>query len=297
MQRKKLNELTIKHNFMFGAVMCEEENCKDFLEMVLQIPIDHVEVSKEKSIIYHPEYKGVRLDVYAKDENHTHYDIEMQALKRTAIEKRSRYYRSHMDMELLRSGEEYDKLPNTYVIFVCDFDPFGGKKYCYTFENMCLEDTNLKLKDGCQSIFLSTYGENEGEVSPELVSFLEYVKASDVENEKNFQDPYVCRLQRSVRQVKENKEMEERYMLFQELLDDERAEGRAQGRMEGLAEGRAEGMIVGKAEAILELLSEMGMVSDELREQIYTEKSIEVLTRWVKLAAGSKSMEQFLKDM
>ena len=46
--RKTLRELTIKNNFMFGAVMCDEENCKEFLEMVLQIPIEHVEVSKEK---------------------------------------------------------------------------------------------------------------------------------------------------------------------------------------------------------------------------------------------------------
>ena len=75
--RKTLRELTIKNNFMFGAVMCDEENCKEFLEMVLQIPIEHVEVSKEKSIVYHPEYKGIRLDVIAKDEHHTHYDVEM----------------------------------------------------------------------------------------------------------------------------------------------------------------------------------------------------------------------------
>lgn len=285
MKKKKLNELTIKNNFMFGAVMCDEENCKDFLEMVLQISIDRVEVSKEKSILYHPEYKGVRMDVYAKDEKHTHYDIEMQSLKKAAIAKRSRYYRSQMDMELLHSGEGYEKLPNTYVIFVCDFDPFDGKRYCYTFENMCLEDTNLKLKDGCQTIFLSTYGENEAEVSPGLVNFLKYVRASDEESEKDFQDPYVCRLQKSVRQIKVNREMEERYMLFQELLNDERAEG------------RAEGLIAGKAEGVLELLSDMGAVSDEVRERIFSEKSSQVLTRWLKLAATSKSLEQFLEDM
>lgn len=66
-KRKTLQELTIKDNFMFGAVMCNEEHCRQLLELILEIPIEHVEVSKEKSIIYHPEYKGVRLDVYAKD--------------------------------------------------------------------------------------------------------------------------------------------------------------------------------------------------------------------------------------
>ena len=67
---------------MFGAVMCDEEICKEFLEMVLQIPIERVEVSKEKSIVYHPEYKGVRLDVIAADEKRTHYNVEMQVLRK-----------------------------------------------------------------------------------------------------------------------------------------------------------------------------------------------------------------------
>ena len=58
---KRLKELTIKDNFMFGAVMMDEDNCKGLLERVVEIPIDRVDVSKEKSIVYHPEYKGVRL--------------------------------------------------------------------------------------------------------------------------------------------------------------------------------------------------------------------------------------------
>ena len=49
MKNKTLKELTIKNNFMFGAVMCDGDNCKEFLEMVLQIPIEYVEVSKESS--------------------------------------------------------------------------------------------------------------------------------------------------------------------------------------------------------------------------------------------------------
>ena len=56
---KRLKELTIKDNFMFGAVMMDEDNCKGLLERVLEIPIDRVDVSKEKSIVYHPEYKGI----------------------------------------------------------------------------------------------------------------------------------------------------------------------------------------------------------------------------------------------
>ena len=84
-QRKQLKELTIKDNFMFGAVMMEEDNCKSFLELALGFPIDRVEVSKEKSIVYHPEYKGVRLDVYAKDEKNTRYIVAQLSRQKSKI--------------------------------------------------------------------------------------------------------------------------------------------------------------------------------------------------------------------
>ena len=300
-KRKQLKDLTIKHNFMFGAVMCDEKNCKGLLERVLQIPIERVEVSKEKSILYHPVYKGVRLDIYAKDEHNTHYDIEMQALRKPAIEKRCRYYHSQMDMEFLFSGEDYDRLPNSYVIFVCDFDPFGKGKYCYTFENRCLEDETLVLKDGSKSIFLSTKGKNDDEVPETLVKFLHFVSADPEESENDFQDEFVAELQRSVRHVKESREMEERFMLFQELLKEERAEGRAEGREEGRAEGREEGriegQIVARRESLLVVLAAKGDVSEELKAKIVNESNVEVLGTWIQLAAKVESVEQFQKEM
>ena len=63
---KPLKELTFKDNFMFGAVMLDEERCRKLLEIVLNIDIAKVEVSREKSIVYNPGYKGVRLDIFAK---------------------------------------------------------------------------------------------------------------------------------------------------------------------------------------------------------------------------------------
>lgn len=114
-EKKSIQELTIKNNFMFGAVMLNPENCKETLERCLGIEIERVEVDKEKSIVYNPEFKGVRLDIYAKDENNTHYNVEMQVLRKPAIEKRARYYHGQIDMEILLSGLSYKELPDTYV--------------------------------------------------------------------------------------------------------------------------------------------------------------------------------------
>ncbi|MFQ9418979.1 MAG: PD-(D/E)XK nuclease family transposase [Lachnospiraceae bacterium] len=73
--------------------------------MVLGFPIARVEISKEKSVVYHPEYKGVRLDIYAQDEEQTCYNVEMQAASTPHLGKRSRYYHGQMDMDLLLSEE------------------------------------------------------------------------------------------------------------------------------------------------------------------------------------------------
>ena len=95
MARKKFQELTIKNNFMFAAVMLEEANCRALLECIFGRKIGHVDVSYEKSIVYHPEYKGVRLDVFCADEAQTHYNVEMQVAdkeirKRAQRRKRAR---------------------------------------------------------------------------------------------------------------------------------------------------------------------------------------------------------------
>lgn len=280
-KKKTLKELTIKNNFMFAAVMCDENNCKQLLELVLQIPIERVEVSKEKSIVYHPEYKGIRLDVFAKDENHTHYNVEMQSVQKQAIGKRARYYHSQIDMELLLSGKEYAELPNSYVIFVCDFDPFGQKKYCYSFANQCLEDSKLNLSYGSRSIFLSTRGNNDADVPERLVKFLKFVKADLKDCDKDYEDDFVRTLQKTVQHIKESREMEERFMVFELLLKDERAEGKAEG----------------KAEDVLELLEELGTVSNDLREKIMSETDLKILVKWLKLAAKADSIEQFLQNM
>ncbi|MDY2812397.1 MAG: Rpn family recombination-promoting nuclease/putative transposase [Dorea sp.] len=292
-QRKQLKELTLKDNFMFGAVMMEEENCKRFLELALEFPIERVEVSKEKSIVYHPEYKGVRLDVYAKDEKNTRYNVEMQVVKKPELGKRVRYYHGQIDMELLLSGSDYTELPEVYVIFICDFDPFGKKKYRYTFERRCAEDTETYLKEGCKSIFLSTSGKNDKEVPKELVKFLNFVKADLNESETDFEDDYVGQLQETIHRIKTNREMEERFMIFEEMLRDERAEGKAEGK----AEGRAEGKVEAKIEDILELLGDKAQISEDLRSKIESEKNLETLTRWYKLAVKVDSLEEFLNQM
>ena len=79
--------------------------------------------------------------------------------------------------------------------------------------------------------YLSQYrGENAEEVPKELVIFLKFVKADLKESQEDFHDIYVKQLQNSIRHIKESCEMEERFMILEEMLRDERAAGRREER-------------------------------------------------------------------
>lgn len=66
-------------------------------------------------------------------------------------------------------------------------------------------------------------------------------------------------------------------MIFQEMLREEYAEG--------------------KAEGVLNLLEEQGEIYDDLRNRIISEKDLDVLKRWLKQAAKSESLEEFIEKM
>lgn len=247
------------------------------MKLSLGFSIERVEVSKEKSIVYHPEYKGIRLDVFAKDEKNTHYNVEMQVVRKDDLPRRSRYYHSQIDMELLLTGTEYRNLPDTYVIFICDFDPFGKKKYCYSFKNVCMEDGELFLNEGTYTIFLNTKGKNTDEVPRTLVKFLRFVSADLESSTKDYEDEFVKQLQESIQNIKNSREMGERFMIFQEML--------REGRLEAIRE------------ATLELLEDLGSVPPELWIKIEQEKDMHTLKEYYRKAARAKSIDQFEKEI
>lgn len=283
-QRKTLQELTIKDNFMFAAVMLEPDNAKGLLELVLGIEVDYVEISQEKSIVYNPEYRGVRLDVYIKDNKGTHFNVEMQAVSQPLV-KRERYYHSQMDMELLVRGTDYENLPDGYVIFICDFDPLGMGKYRYSIRKRVDENPDYNYPDGSYTVFLSTVGRNEGQVPEALVKFLKFVAAKPESSNDDFDDKYVKQLQYSVEKIKTSRDMEGRFMLFEEMMKNEYKAGHEDGKVEA------------KIEYIIQLLNARFTVPDTLPERISRITDENVLSKLHIDAAVSASIEDFEREL
>lgn len=77
-------------------------------------------------------------------------------------------------------------------------------------------------------------------------------------------------------------------MLFTEFNMEDALEVRGEEKF-------AEGKVEGKAEGILELLNELGKCPDTLCTQIKEETNLDVLSKWLKLAARVESIEEFQK--
>ena len=74
--------------------------------------------------------------------------------------------------------------------------------------------------------------------------------------------------------------MGERYMIFEEMMRDERNEGRAEARRE----------------SIIELLEELGEIPESLKKSIEMQSGDEELKTLLKKAARADSVEQFQKE-
>ena len=150
---KPIEELTFIDDGMFQAVMHEPGISEKVIERLLHLKVEKI-VYPELEKVIKPFYttKGVRLDVYLKDDSRV-IDIELQTYKQDSIGKRTRYYQSMIDIDSLMKGQDYSELLDSYVLFICNHDPFIKDKQlgfglpCYTFKNTCAENPSVPLDD------------------------------------------------------------------------------------------------------------------------------------------------------
>ena len=228
---KPCESLTIQDDYMFKLIMRRKRICKKMLEKILKIKIHDIKyLEEEKTIKASYESKGVRLDVYVADENNTVFNVEMQVRDYEGewLYRRTRYYQSLIDTDLLESGMDYDELTDTYIIFICPFalPRLGGNRHIYTFHNRCDEDNTITMPDGTTKIFLSTKG-TANDVEPDVKAFLDYVEGiiSD--------DEFVQEIDQEIKEVKTIEKERRLYMTFVMKMQEERKEGLKEGLKEG----------------------------------------------------------------
>lgn len=175
MSQKTLQQLELKDDFMFGAVMRDPKRCKPLLEHILGVQIREIRYPELQKIIDNTmDAKSVRLDVYIEDSDNTIYNIEMQTTNKKNLPKRMRYYQGMIDLNIISKGDEYNQLKKSFIIFICDYDQYKEGRYIYTFENVCLENASIRFGDETVKVVLNTKG-TIGDIDEELRNALHYI--------------------------------------------------------------------------------------------------------------------------
>ncbi len=254
MKFKPIDELFFTDDYMFGAVMRNAEICKSILETLLNIQIEKLEYPElQKSISTYYESKGVRLDVYVKDSDKV-FDIEIQNNSGISLPKRMRYYQSMVDMDSLMKGQDYSELKESFIIFICNFDPFHQDLPCYTFKNLCIQDKNLELCDETTKIIFNSSAYNK-EKNLELSAFLKYINTKIPTND------FTKKLNILVEESKINNKFRNDYLAMNLHDRDIRWIALAEGKQIGLQEGAEQKAIETAKNMILQSVGTLEQIS------------------------------------
>ena len=84
--------------------------------------------------------RSIRLDVEAKDSSGKLYNIEVQNRSDEANVRRARYHSSMIDTKLLKRGEDFSALVDSYVIFITEQDVLGRNLPLYEIDRVVKAD-------------------------------------------------------------------------------------------------------------------------------------------------------------
>ena len=228
---EKWENITLANNFIFYKVMhSHPEACKHLLELLLHIKIENMEMANEETLIIDHDAKAIRLDVYVKDSDHV-YDIEVQVVNTHDLPERARYYQSVMDVDMLKPGQTYRKLKDSYIIFICMSDIFGKELPVYTFENTCREDRDLKFDDRTYKLFF---------IAPICAKMIEDEKLKKFFNffvSNKTGDDYTSRLRKYVKDARHNSDWRKQYMTVEMMQNYAFEDGMEKGANKKAIEG------------------------------------------------------------
>lgn len=155
----------------FMSKVFEDKACAELLlKIILQKELTVKEVTSQYSVKNLQE-RSIRLDIFAVDKNNKYYNIKVQNENNEAIPKRARHSSSLIDANITDIGGKYDKLPESYVIFITRHDVLKGGKPIYTIERTIKELGNIDFGDESHIIYVNGECQDETEIGKLMHDF------------------------------------------------------------------------------------------------------------------------------
>ena len=134
------------------------EGDTECIELILQIVLDKQDLKvvdvRTQVFVENLLNRSVRLDVLATNSVGHKFNIEIQRADKGAGRKRARYNSSMMDANLLEKGENFEVLPETFVVFITENDVIGKGQPLYRIER-CFLETGESFDDGSHILYVN----------------------------------------------------------------------------------------------------------------------------------------------
>ena len=104
--------------------------------------------------------RSITIDIYAEDSTGKIYDIEVQCALAGADAHRARFHSSMIDTKILKEGQKFKELHDSYVIFITETDTMGAGLPIYHVERT-LKETGAAFNDGSHIIYVNGNYKND----------------------------------------------------------------------------------------------------------------------------------------
>ena len=195
--------------------------------------------------------RSVRFDILATDSTGAKINVEIQRADKGAGRKRARYNSSMMDATLLKKGDDFDNLPETWVVFITENDVIGKGLPLYPVER-CFLGTGERFEDGSHILYVNGAYRGDTPIGKLMHDF----------SCTNAADMYYTTLADRVRFFKESKEG---ILIMCKVMEDMRKESLQEGIKEG-AINTAKRMLTDGILTLEKIAEYAGLPLDEVKK-------------------------------
>ncbi|MDR3598144.1 Rpn family recombination-promoting nuclease/putative transposase [Clostridium sp.] len=296
-----------KVDIAFKKLFGSEENNDILISFINSIlsedqQIKNIHLKNPYNIANYKADKMSILDIKAEDEKGVWYDIEMQLSEQIFYEKRAFYYWAKVYSDQLEGGYNYDKLRKTISINILDFNYVDEEDFHNVYKVY-----NEKSKNELSSVFemhfieLNKFKKDFKEVKTALDRWIVFLnRAYELEKDRI---PAELAVDEAVRKAVErldimylDKEEREIYESDLKRLRDHIAEITT-AEIRGMEKGIEKGAVLSRREDIIDNLSELEPITDEIVKIINNEEDIEILKKWLRISARVDSLDEFIRKI
>ena len=233
---------------------------RECLEYVLQVIMEKQDLHVIDQIIQ-KDYKNLQgrsavMDCVARDSTGKQFDVEIQQDNEGASPKRARYHSGLMDMNTLNPGQDFEELPESYVIFITRDDILGYGLPIYHIDRQ-IKELNEAFQDEAHIIYVNSRKQDNTELG-RLMHDLHCKKADEMHS------PILAK---RVYELKETQKGVELMCHEMEKI-----------YSEGMESGEKRGELKAKKETILSL-AEMGIPVNQIAKAVnLSEKDVQ---KWI----------------